>query len=63
MITRLLPRERLPKLLLLLAGDPPIHVGGGGYGDEINQVMINVQDGEEKIIADRLREILRPAKK
>lgn len=48
---------------LLLAGDPPIHVGGGGYGDEINLVMVNVQDGEEKIIAARLIEILKPAKK
>ncbi|HIF13554.1 MAG TPA: aminotransferase class V-fold PLP-dependent enzyme [Dehalococcoidia bacterium] len=42
----------------LLAGDPPIHVGAGGYGDEINIVMVNVQSGEERIIADRLEEIL-----
>ena len=42
----------------LLAGDPAIHVGEGGYGDEINIVMVNVQSGEERIIADRLEEIL-----
>ncbi len=44
----------------LMEGDPPIYVGGGGYGDEINLVMVNVQDGEEQIIADRLLEILKP---
>jgi hypothetical protein len=38
--------------------DPPIYVGGGGYRDEINVVMVNVQDGEEKLIADRLLEIM-----
>jgi L-seryl-tRNA(Ser) seleniumtransferase len=43
--------------------DPPIYVGGGGYGDEINLVMVNVQDGEEEIIADRLLEVLKPAAK
>ena len=42
----------------LLAGDPAIHVGAGVYGDEINIVMVNVQQGEERIIADRLEEIL-----
>lgn len=43
----------------LREGDPPIYVGGGGYRDEINVVMVNVQPGEEGIIADRLSEILR----
>ncbi len=48
----------------LLAKDPPIEVGGGGRrGNEINLVMVNVQDGEEKVIADRLLEIMKPAKK
>jgi L-seryl-tRNA(Ser) seleniumtransferase len=46
----------------LLEKDPPIYVGGGGYRDEINVVMVNVQDGEEKIIADRLLEIMKPGK-
>ena len=46
----------------LLEGDPPIHVGGGDYRDEIVVVMVNVQDGEEKIIAQRLVEILRNKK-
>jgi L-seryl-tRNA(Ser) seleniumtransferase len=44
----------------LREGDPPIWVGGGGYGDEINMAMVNVQDGEEVVIADRLLAILRP---
>lgn len=42
----------------LEAGDPAIYVGGGGSRQEINIVMVNVQDGEEKIIAERLNEIL-----
>lgn len=42
----------------LRAGDPAIHVGTGGYRDEINVVMTNVQPGEERLIADRLEEIL-----
>jgi L-seryl-tRNA(Ser) seleniumtransferase len=44
----------------LREGTPPIWVGGGGYGDEINMAMVNVQPGEEKIIAARLLEILKP---
>jgi L-seryl-tRNA(Ser) seleniumtransferase len=43
----------------LADGNPSIRVGGGGYRDEINIVMVNVQQGEERIIADRLEEILR----
>lgn len=42
----------------LLDGDPSIRVGGGGVRDEINIVMVNVQDGEEQIIAERLVEAL-----
>ncbi|MCH7593721.1 MAG: aminotransferase class V-fold PLP-dependent enzyme [Chloroflexi bacterium] len=42
----------------LRAGEPAIHVGAGGYRDEINVVMTNVQPGEERIIADRLEDIL-----
>ena len=40
-------------------GDPAIFVGGGSERAEINIVMVNVQDGEEIIIADRMDEILR----
>ena len=40
-------------------GDPPIFVGGGSERAEINIVMVNVQDGEEIVIADRMNEILR----
>ncbi|MDA1279641.1 MAG: aminotransferase class V-fold PLP-dependent enzyme [Chloroflexi bacterium] len=43
----------------LKAGDPAIYVGGGGSRAEINLVMVNVQDGEEIVIADRLEDILR----
>ncbi len=42
----------------LAEGDPPIMIGSGGYGDELNVVMVNVRPGEEKIIADRLYDIL-----
>lgn len=41
----------------LKSGDPSIYVGGGSR-NEINIVMVNVQDGEEIVIADRLIEIL-----
>ncbi len=44
----------------LLEGDPPIHVGFGYYADEINVVVVCLQDGEEEIVASRLREILIP---
>ena len=40
-------------------GDPAIFVGGGSERAEINIVMVNVQDGEEIVIADRMNEILR----
>ena len=43
----------------LVDGDPSIRVGGGGSRPEINVVMVNVQDGEEKIIAERLIEALK----
>jgi len=43
----------------LTDGDPSIRVGGGGYKGEINIVLVNVQPGEEVIIADRLEDILR----
>ena len=39
--------------------DPPIYVGGGGYRGEVNVVMVNVQPGEEQIIADRLESVLK----
>lgn len=42
----------------LLSGDPSIRVGGGGVRDEINIALVNVQDGEEKVIAERLFEAL-----
>ena len=43
----------------LAAGSPAIIVGGGGYRDEINLAMVNVQDGEEAVIAERLIEALK----
>lgn len=44
---------------MLSKGDPPIYLGAGGFSGELNVVMVNVQPGEEQIIADRLEEILR----
>ena len=43
----------------LQSGDPAIFVGGGEARNEICIVMVDVRDGEEVIIADRLGEILR----
>lgn len=43
----------------LMEKDPPVYVGGGSAGNDINLVMVNVQDGEEVVIADRLLEILK----
>ena len=43
----------------LQSGDPSIFVGGGEARGEICVVMVDVRDGEEIIIADRLNEILR----
>ena len=31
---------------MLESGDPAIYVGTGGYGDEINLAMTNVQEGQ-----------------
>ena len=42
----------------LESGDPAIFVGGAEAMGEISIVMVNVRDGEEIIIADRLIEIL-----
>ena len=44
--------------LMLESGDPAIYAGTGGYGDEINLAMTNVQEGQEKIIAKKLKDIL-----
>ena len=42
----------------LIEGDPPIYIGLGGYRDELYVAMVTLQDGEEKIVARRLREEL-----
>jgi hypothetical protein len=42
----------------LLESEPKIYVGGGAYRDEINIAMVNLQDGEEKIVAERLLQAL-----
>ena len=39
-------------------GDPSIFLGDGGYGADMNISMVNVRDGEEKIIADKLKRLL-----
>ena len=42
----------------MIEGDPPIYIGLGGYRDELYVAMVTLQDGEEKIVARRLREEL-----
>jgi L-seryl-tRNA(Ser) seleniumtransferase len=39
-------------------GDPSIHIGSGGFVGEIYVVALTLQDGEELIVADRLRSAL-----
>jgi L-seryl-tRNA(Ser) seleniumtransferase len=46
----------------LRQGNPPIYCGGGQFGNDVSFAMVNVQPGEEKIIADRLVEILKQTK-
>ena len=41
------------------SGDPAIFVGGAEARGEICIVMVDVRDGEEIIIADRMCDILR----
>ena len=57
--TKLSPISSLNELRQLENGDPAIFVGGVSERSEINIVMVNVQDGEEIVIADRMKEILR----
>ena len=42
----------------LVQGDPPIYVGVGGYRDELYVATVTLQEGEEQIVARRLREQL-----
>ena len=51
-VFQFLPRESLEK------NDPPIYVGVGGVSDEINIVVVNLKDGEETIIVNKLNELL-----
>lgn len=42
----------------LLRGDPPIAIGEGGFRGELFAVMVTLRNGEERIVAARLREAL-----
>ena len=42
----------------LRRGEPPIYIGRGGYRGELWVTPVNLQDGEEKIVATRLKEEL-----
>lgn len=42
----------------LLRGDPPIAIGSGGFRGELFAVMVTLRNGEEHIVAARLREAL-----
>lgn len=39
-------------------GDPSIRVGSAPHADGIAIIPVNLQDGEEEIVAQRLREML-----
>jgi hypothetical protein len=45
-------------LKVLREGDPPIYIGHGGYRGELWVSVVNIQDGEEQIVARRLRAAL-----
>ena len=51
------PSQRVIRMKLL-EGNPPIHIGYGGYKDEIWVTPVTLQPGEEDAIADRLRKAL-----
>jgi len=42
----------------LESGDPGIYLGDGGYGADMNISMVNIRDGEEKIITEKLKQLL-----
>ncbi|MDE2335013.1 MAG: aminotransferase class V-fold PLP-dependent enzyme [Rhodospirillales bacterium] len=42
----------------LLRGDPAIAIGEGGFRGELYAVMVTLRNGEERIVASRLRDIL-----
>ncbi|MBV8915729.1 MAG: aminotransferase class V-fold PLP-dependent enzyme [Acetobacteraceae bacterium] len=42
----------------LQKGDPPIYIGQGGFRGELYAVMVTLRDGEEAIVAERLRAAL-----
>lgn len=42
----------------LTEGDPSVHIGRGGFGDELWVTPVTLQDGEETIVGQRLREEL-----
>ena len=42
----------------LLEGNPPIHIGNGGYKDEIWITHVTLPPGEEDVVAERLRKAL-----
>jgi hypothetical protein len=44
---------------MLRDGDPSIRVGSAGYYGGISIIPVNLQDGEEELIARRLKEILK----
>jgi D-glucosaminate-6-phosphate ammonia-lyase len=42
-------------------GDPPIYIGRGRYRDELWITPVNLQPGEERVVADRLKQLLTAA--
>ncbi len=42
----------------LREGNPPVYIGSGWYRDELWVTPVTLKPGEEKIVADRLRQAL-----
>ena len=43
----------------LSRSEPPVYIGSGGYRDELWVSPVNLMEGEERIIVEKLKEILK----
>jgi L-seryl-tRNA(Ser) seleniumtransferase len=57
------PHDAASVVAELLRGDPPIAIGEGGFRGELFAVMVTLRNGEEHIVAERLREVLTRGRK
>lgn len=51
-------RDAAAVVRALMQGDPPVAIGESGVRGELHAVMVTLRDGEERIVADRLRAVL-----